>query len=63
MLALGLISSLSRPGGNITGLSLFAAEHTAKRLELIKEAVPLSLPKTLSIDSHSPTNQNMIAEC
>jgi putative ABC transport system substrate-binding protein len=40
MLALGLVSSLSHPGGNITGSSLFVAEHTAKRLELIKEAVP-----------------------
>jgi putative tryptophan/tyrosine transport system substrate-binding protein len=40
MLTLGLVSSLSRPGGNITGLSLFAAELTAKRLELIKEAIP-----------------------
>ena len=37
---MGLVSSLSRPGGNLTGLSLFAAELTAKRLELIKEAVP-----------------------
>jgi len=38
--ALGLAESLSRPGGNITGLSLFVAELVAKRLELIKEAVP-----------------------
>ena len=36
----GLAESLSRPGGNITGLSLFVAELMAKRLELIKEAVP-----------------------
>ena len=40
MLSLGLVSSLSRPEGNITGSSLFVAEHTAKRLELIKEAIP-----------------------
>jgi putative ABC transport system substrate-binding protein len=40
MLALGLVSSLSRPSGNITGLSLFVAELSAKRLELTKEAVP-----------------------
>jgi putative ABC transport system substrate-binding protein len=40
MVELGLVSSLSRPGGNITGLSLFAAAHTAKRLELLKEAIP-----------------------
>jgi len=38
--ALGLAESLSRPGGNITGLSLFVAELMAKRLELIKETVP-----------------------
>ncbi len=36
----GLAESLSRPGGNITGLSLFVAELMAKRLELVKEAVP-----------------------
>jgi putative ABC transport system substrate-binding protein len=40
MQALGLVSSLSRPGGNITGLSVFTTELIAKRIELVKEAVP-----------------------
>jgi putative ABC transport system substrate-binding protein len=35
-----LVSSLSRPGGNITGLTHIAAELSAKRLALFKEAVP-----------------------
>ena len=36
----GLVTSLARPGGNITGLSIQAPEGGAKRLELLKEAVP-----------------------
>jgi putative tryptophan/tyrosine transport system substrate-binding protein len=38
--ALGLVASLARPGGNITGASNFAPELSAKRIELIKEAFP-----------------------
>ena len=36
----GLVASLARPGGNITGLSFFAAELVGKRLELLKQAAP-----------------------
>jgi putative ABC transport system substrate-binding protein len=36
----GLIQSLSRPGGNITGLTFFSAEQASKRLELMKEVIP-----------------------
>ena len=36
----GLVSSLARPGGNITGLSLRFPELDGKRLELLKEAFP-----------------------
>jgi putative ABC transport system substrate-binding protein len=36
----GLISSLSRPGGNITGMTEMASELGAKRLELLKQIVP-----------------------
>ena len=36
----GLIASLARPGGNVTGLSALAAELNTKRLEILKDAVP-----------------------
>jgi len=36
----GLVPNLARPGGNITGLSLMLRELTAKRLELLREAIP-----------------------
>ena len=38
--AAGVIDSLARPGGNVTGLTLLARDLSGKRLELLKEAIP-----------------------
>ena len=36
----GLVASLARPGGNVTGLSMLTFEIVGKQLELLKEIVP-----------------------
>ena len=40
----GLVESLARPGGNVTGLTTLTRELGGKRLELLKEAVPKACP-------------------
>ena len=52
----GLVESLARPGGNVTGLSSLARELGGKRLELLKEAVPKVLRVTVFYSSSNPTN-------
>jgi putative ABC transport system substrate-binding protein len=48
--AAGLVASLARPGGNITGLSLQSVELTPKRLELLKQMVPTNTPVAVLFD-------------
>ena len=62
MLSLGLVSSLSRPGGNITGLSLFASELTAKRLELLREAIPSLMKAAVLLNPDNASYQFVLQE-
>jgi putative tryptophan/tyrosine transport system substrate-binding protein len=52
----GLIESLARPGGNVTGLTLLSGELGGKRLELFKEAVPKLARVAVLYDPATPVN-------
>ena len=58
----GLIASLSRPGANITGMSLFTRELTAKRLELLSELVPSADAIALLVNPTSANAERVIAD-
>jgi ABC-type uncharacterized transport system substrate-binding protein len=55
----GLVESLARPGGNVTGITNLARELGGKRLELLKEAVPKVARVAVLYD---PTNPNTARE-
>jgi putative ABC transport system substrate-binding protein len=52
----GLVESLARPGGNITGLTVVAVEIAGKRLELFKETVPNAVRIASLYDPAVPSN-------
>jgi putative ABC transport system substrate-binding protein len=56
--ALGLVASLSRPGGNITGTTSLAGELAPKRLELLRELMPTANNMALLVN---PTNPALMA--
>ncbi len=59
---LGLVASLSRPGGNVTGVSLFSVALTAKRLELLLELVPTASVVALLENPTNPRTKFDIVE-
>ena len=54
---LGLVASLNRPGGNITGVSFFANEVLAKRMQLLRELVPAVSRIAVLINPTDPANE------
>jgi putative tryptophan/tyrosine transport system substrate-binding protein len=61
--ASGVVASLARPGGNITGLSNFAPELSSKRLEILREVVPkLSAVAVLGSSTGPPSNALIMRE-
>jgi putative ABC transport system substrate-binding protein len=53
---LGFVTSLARPGGNLTGVNMFANELAAKRLQLLRELVPSTARMAVLVDPASPTS-------
>ena len=51
--ALGLVTSLSRPGGNVTGVTILGVELTAKRLGLLRELTPQATRFVALVNPHS----------
>jgi putative ABC transport system substrate-binding protein len=54
--AAGIVASLARPGGNVTGLTFFFVEVCAKRVELIKEAIPALSRIAVLINPANPSH-------
>jgi putative ABC transport system substrate-binding protein len=56
----GLVASLARPGGNLTGFSFLTAELTPKRLDLLAELVPQARMIALLVNPNNPNAEPMI---
>src|SRR5262249_37873304 len=56
---LGLVASLSRPGGNITGVNSMSNELVAKRLGLLHELLPTATRFGVLVNSQNPTTESL----
>ena len=57
--AAGLVASLNRPGGNLTGSSSLVAELTPKRLQLLRELIPSAVRFGVLLDPAFPDTQSV----
>ncbi len=58
----GLVASLARPGGNITGSTSFQPENSGKRLQLLKEVVPSLKRVSVLFSARNPYNDVYLRE-
>jgi putative tryptophan/tyrosine transport system substrate-binding protein len=59
---LGLVASLARPGGNLTGINFFNVEVTAKRLELLRELVPGATRVAVLVNPANPATETTLRD-
>jgi len=60
--ATGLVTSLNRPSGNVTGIAFLSSELGPKRLGLLKELVPGAMRYAALVNPNSPANQTITAD-
>ena len=60
--ALGLVTSVARPGGNLTGVNFLNRELTSKRLELLRAMVPAATRLALLVNPKGPWAENMLQD-
>jgi putative ABC transport system substrate-binding protein len=59
---LGLVQSLSRPGGNITGLATLVPGFTSKEIEILREMVPTASKVAILVNPGNPIHRLIVAE-
>ena len=59
---IGLVASLARPGGNLTGFSILSSALTPKRLELLSELVPQARLIAFLVNPNSPSAESIIRD-
>jgi putative tryptophan/tyrosine transport system substrate-binding protein len=58
----GLVASINRPGGNITGVNLLTSNVETKRLELLRALLPAGTPIAVLVNPNSPTAPMKVQE-
>jgi putative tryptophan/tyrosine transport system substrate-binding protein len=59
---LGLVASLARPGGNLTGINFFVGELVAKRLEFLRELVPTASRVAVLVNPTGPSAETTVRD-